>query len=301
VGLQSMSRNSPNGAWIGGAAYFIWGLFPLYWSLLSGVGSLQLLAHRGLWCALSVWLYLLIRGDVSWWRTLTPRLLKLLILGGCLVSINWGIYVAAILSGHIVDASLGYFITPLVSVVIGLSVMRERLNGLQMLAIALAAVGVTYLAWQLGKPPWVALVLACTFGVYGLVRKLAPINAIHGLAIESTVLAIPAAVYLLWREYHGTGAFGHGPLRDDVLLVLGGPVSAIPLAMFSYGAQRVSLVVLGMLQYISPIVALLLGVAVFHEPFGHAQRVAFICIWLALAVFTFNGVRGYLRSRSPAS
>jgi chloramphenicol-sensitive protein RarD len=296
-----MSRLGPNGGLVAGGAFFIWGLFPLYWIHLASVPTLQLLAHRGLWCAVAVWLFLIVRGDLSWCRSLTPRLLGLLTLGGGLVSINWGVYVWAINTGHVIDTSLGYFITPLVSVLIALCLWGERLNRYQTMAIVVATAGVTYLAWQLGAAPWIALLLALSFGVYGLVRKLARLNSVHGLAVESTVMMLPALAYLLWCEAQGTGAFMHSPWRVNLLLIVGGPISAVPLIMFSYGAQRVSLIVLGMLQYIAPTVALILGVAVFHEPFGHARQIAFLCIWIALVLFTFDGARRYWLSRTVAA
>src|SRR6187551_2612597 len=201
-----MSGSRAAGALAGAAAFFIWGLFPLFWSLLRDVPALQLLAHRALWCAIAVWGLLLARGDLGWVRQLTPRLWMLLSAGGLLISVNWGMYVWAVVTGHVIDTSLGYFITPLVSVVI--------------------AVGVLYLAWQLGHPPWIALTLAFSFGLYGLVRKLAPFDSIRGLAIESGVMFPPALLYLLWCEHSGQGAFLHGHWRDLLLLVAGGPVTA---------------------------------------------------------------------------
>jgi chloramphenicol-sensitive protein RarD len=286
---------------MGAAAYLIWGLFPLYWSELAGVPAMQLLAHRALWCAVAVWAWLLLRRDLDWTRQLTPKTLAPLALGGVLISINWGVYVLAVTTGHVIDTSLGYFITPLVNVLFAVWILRERLSRPQALAVIIAAAGVLYLAWQLGAPPWIALVLACSFGLYGLVRKLAPVDSVHGLAVESSVMFLPAVAYLLWCESRGTGTFMHGHWRDDLLLVAGGAVTSIPLVLFAMAVQRVSMIALGVLQYIAPTVALLLGLAVFHEPFGGARRAAFICIWVALALFTGEALRRYAaRTTAPA-
>ena len=283
---------------IGAAAYLIWGLFPLYWSKLTGVPPLQLLAHRAVWCAVAVWLWLVLRRDHAWIGRLAPRHALPLVVGGILISINWGVYVLAVTTGHVIDTSLGYFITPLVNVLFAVWILRERLSRSQSAAVILATGGVLYLAWQLGHPPWIALILACSFGLYGLVRKLAPFDSVHGLAIESTVMLFPAIACLLWCEWRGTGTFLHGHWRDDVLLVAGGAVTAIPLVLFAMAVQRVSMIALGVLQYIAPTVALLLGLVVFHEPFGGARRIAFVCIWLALALFTGEALFRYTRSRT---
>lgn len=293
-----MRPGSATGTTAGAAAFFIWGLFPLYWSLLGDVPALQLLAHRALWCAVAVWCLLLARGDLSWVRQITSRQLRLLAIGGLLISVNWGVFVWAVVSGHIIDSSLGYFITPLVSVVVAVWVLQERLSKAQGWAVGLAAAGVLYLAWQLGHPPWVALTLALSFGFYGLVRRLAPFDAVRGLAIESSVMLLPALLYLLWCEQGGQGDFLHGNWREDLLLIAGGPVTAVPLMLFAFSAQRISFLSLGIMQYISPSVALMLGIWVFHEPFGGARQVAFGCIWIALLIFTVDAL---LRYRFPAA
>src|SRR6478609_825118 len=294
-----MTRGRTAGALTGAAAFFIWGLFPLFWSLLRGVPALQLLAHRALWCAIAVWGLLVVRGDLAWVRTLSPRLWTLLAIGGLLISANWGMYVWAVVTGHVIDTSLGYFITPLVSVVLAVSVLRERLRMAQCAAVGIAATGVLYLAWQLGHPPWIALTLALSFGLYGLVRKLVPFDSMRGLAIESGVMLPPALLYLLWCEHTGQGAVLHGHWRDDLLLVAGGPVTAVPLLLFSLSAQRVSLLALSVMQYLAPSVALVLGILVFHEPFGGTRLLAFGCIWAALLIFTIDALRRYRAAAAP--
>lgn len=280
------------------AAFFIWGLFPLFWSLLVDVPPLQVVAHRALWCAVAVWAWLLARGELSWLRQVGLRALLWLALGGALISINWGVYVIAVVTGHVIDTSLGYFISPLVSFVIAVMVLREKLNWPQRLAVATATLGVVMLGLHLGTPPWIALVLAVSFGSYGLVRKLVPIDPVHSLAVESGVMLLPAVAYLLWCHGTGVGVFLHGEWRNDLLLMAGGPITAVPLVLFAYGAQRISMMGLGVMQYISPTVALLLGILVFREPFGAARLLAFGCIWLALAVFTGDALRRYWSYRA---
>jgi chloramphenicol-sensitive protein RarD len=278
-----------------GIAYFVWGLFPLYWSLFRGVPTFQLLAHRVAWCALAVWFYLLLRGEGGWWRSLASGTVARLAGSSLLISVNWGLYIAAVNSGHVIDTSLGYFITPLANVLFGVVLLRERLNMLQWLAVTCAATGVSYLAVVLGAPPWIALGLALSFGGYGLVRKTTPVDAVHGLALESTILLPPAVGYLVWCELTGRGAFLREPWHLDLLLGAGGVITAIPLVLFAIGARRVSMTMLGFLQYLAPSVALVLGVLVFHEPFGREQLVAFAWIWVALAVFSVDALRRYFR------
>ncbi len=250
---------------------------------------------------MAVWILLLARGELGWIRLVSPRLLALLALGGLLITANWGVYVAAVVTGHVIDTSLGYFITPLLSVVIAVAVLREKLSWPQRVAVTIATAGVALLGWHMGTPPWIALALAFSFGIYGLVRKLAPFDAVHGLAVESGVMLAPAVGYLLWCEAQGTGAFLHGHWRDDLLLIAGGPLTAVPLVLFAYGAQRVSMLTLGVTQYISPTVALLLGILVFHEPFAGMRQVAFGCIWVALVVFTADALRRYWSAGRPAA
>ncbi|HEV7632019.1 MAG TPA: EamA family transporter RarD [Steroidobacteraceae bacterium] len=287
-----MSKNPPgSGVPAAVTAYFLWGLFPLYWSLLSRVPIFQVLAHRAFWCALVVWLYLAARGEARWWRGLSARSFWMLVASSALISVNWSVYIYGVNTGHVLDTSLGYFINPLVNVVLGVLLLRERLSPLQWLAVACAAFGVGYLTVQLGALPWIALTLALSFGGYGLIRKLVAVDAVHGLALESAVLVVPAIVYLAWCMATGTGAFLHEAPYLDLLIVFGGVLTSVPMALFAYGARRVSMTLLGILQYMAPTVALLIGVLVFHEPFGPVQAVAFGCIWLALAIFALDGLR----------
>ena len=295
-----MNNRSSAGALAVASAFFIWGLFPLFWSRFGEIPALQVLAHRAVWCAVAVWVLLFARFDLAWALRMTMRQFGMLALGGALISVNWGVYVWAVMSGHVIDTSLGYFITPLVSVVFAVWLLRERLTPVQAIAVAIATAGVLILAWHLRAPPWIAMTLAMSFGVYGLIRKLAPFEPVHGLAVESGVMALPAIAYLLWCEHQGQGTFMRGHALRDLLLVTGGPLTALPLVLFAYGAQRVSMITLGLAQYIAPSVALLLGVWIFHEPFGSARFVAFGCIWVALGLFSGEALRRYLAGR-PAT
>ena len=274
------------------AAYVLWGVFPLYWYLLRDVPSLQTVAHRIVWCAVFVvgWLWLRERGD--WLRALwrKPRTLGLLACTGLLISTNWGLYIWAVTHGHVVDASLGYFINPLASVLLGVVVLRERLNPAQWTAVGFAAAGVAWLATRHGDPPWIALSLATSFAVYGLLRKIASAEALAGLAVESLFLLAPALAFLLWTEAAGTGAFGHGSVGRDVLLVLAGPATALPLIGFAYGARRIAYSLVGILQYVSPTLQLLIGVVLLGEAFVRDQAIGFGAIWAGLAIYAADGL-----------
>ena len=279
----------------GAAAYFIWGLFPLYWNLFRARPTFELLAHRIAWCAVAVWLYLVIKGEGSWWRSLSPATVARLALSSALISVNWAVYIAAVNTGHVVDTSLGYFITPLANVLFGVVVLRERLNAVQWLAVGCAVTGVVYLAIAVGNLPGIALVLALSFGGYGLVRKLTPVGAVHGLAVESTLMFLPSVAWILWSSVRGDDPILQQSLWLDLFLVVGGAVTAVPLVLFAIAARNVPLTLLGFLQYIAPTVGLLLGVFVFHEPFGRERWVAFGLIWLALANFSADALRRYWR------
>jgi chloramphenicol-sensitive protein RarD len=280
------------------AAYTLWGFFPIYFKALKEVPAPQVLAHRIVWAFLFLLGVLMVRHEVGTLRRLlTPRILLSYFGAGVLLAINWLAYVWGVAAGFIVETSLGYFINPLVSVVLGVLFLRERLRPWQWLPVGLAAVGVAYLTLEYGRLPWLALVLALSFGLYGLLKKLAPLNALHGLTLETGSVFLPALAYLVGIEIAGQGAFGHGPLSQTVLLALTGVVTAIPLLLFAGGARRVPLTMLGLLQYIAPSLQFLLGVFVYGEPFGPAQLVGFSLIWLALAIFSAEGVLAQRRQR----
>jgi chloramphenicol-sensitive protein RarD len=271
-------------------AYFIWGLWPLYWRLLEQVPALQIMAHRIVWCAAFVLGYLFLRYRLAWLAPLAVarRVLAMLAVSGILIAINWWLYIWAVNAGHIVETSLGYFINPLVSVTLGVLVLRERLNGRQWLAVAIAALGVIYMTLSFGEPPWIALALAGSFAAYGLLRKLAHVEAVQGLAVESTWL-LPAAIAILYAA-PTNGIFEGYDTQTIALLVIAGPTTALPLIWFAYGARRIPLSMVGILQYIAPSLQLLLAVFVFDEAFTRQHLVGFSCIWTALAIYAADGV-----------
>ena len=288
TGVPEPSRGLPAAA----TAYLIWGLFPVYWRLLASVAPVQIMAHRLVWCFLLVFGYLAWRRGFSWWKPFATdrRLLRLLAASALLIASNWWLYIWAVNAGHIVETSLGYFINPLVNVLLGVAVLKERLNPAQWLAVGVAATGVAVLTVQVGALPWIALCLALTFGTYGLIRKVAVVESIPALGLESSILFLPALVYLAFEAAQGTGAFLHQGATIDLLLVLCGPLTAIPLILFAYGAQRIPYSMMGILQYLAPTLQLLCGVAIFHEPFTSAQLRGFGCIWIALAIYAGDGL-----------
>ncbi|MGH8453773.1 MAG: EamA family transporter RarD [Nevskiales bacterium] len=272
-------------------AYFIWGLWPLYWRLLEQVPTLQIMAHRAIWCAAFVLAYLFLRYRLVWLQPLraSPRVLGLLAVSGLLIGGNWWLYIWAVNAGHVVETSLGYFINPLVSVALGVVVLSERLNPRQWFAVAIAAAGVAYLTVKFGQPPWIALGLALSFAAYGLLRKIAHVGAIPGLAVECSFLLLPAIAILLTTGTH-SGLFGeYSPLTIG-LLIAAGPTTALPLVWFAYGARRVPLSMMGILQYIAPSLQLLCAVLIFNEPFTHTHLIGFACIWAALAIYAADGM-----------
>lgn len=286
------------------AAYALWGVFPLYWYLLKDVPALQIIAHRVIWCGVFVAGWLVLRQGTRWLRQALaqPRVGAMLLASSVLISFNWGVYIWAVTNGRVVDASLGYFINPLVSIVIGVLILRERLNATQWVAVSIAALGVLWLTFRHGEVPLVALALAFSFAFYGLLRKLAAVDAMPGLAIESLILFLPALLWLGWSESQGLGRFAHGDLRQDALLVFGGALTALPLIGFAYGARRIPYSLVGILQYISPTLQLLCGVLLLGEAFVVEQAVGFACIWIALAIYAIDSWRRarQLRDALPA-
>ena len=281
-------------------AFTIWGVFPAYWHLLKAVPSMQIMAHRVVWSAVLVVGWLLWRQGWDWWRTIAarPRMLAALALSGAVIAFNWGLYIWAVNAGHVVETSLGYFINPLVTVALGVVVLRERLRRPQWIAVACAAAGVAWLTWSAGSPPWIALGLAGSFALYGLVRKLVPVDAVAGLGVESLFMFLPALAYVLWAEAgHGGGFIGGWSLGTQLLLVFSGVVSAVPLVAFAYGVRRIPLSLVGLLQYIGPTLQLLLAVWFFREPFTAVHALGFGAIWLGLAIFAGEGLwRGRRRA-----
>jgi chloramphenicol-sensitive protein RarD len=281
-------------------AFLMWGVFPIYFKAVQGVPATEVLAHRVLWSLAFVALLL---GAMRNWRWVLqlrePRVLRSFVASALLVSLNWLIYIWAVQAGRVVDASLGYFINPLVNVLIGALVLHERLRPAQWAAVLLAALGVAWLTWQAGAPPWIGLALALTFATYGLLRKTAPLGALEGLAVETALLTPLALAWLLWLAWTGTSVFvagfggGHGGSASpaqSLLLLLAGPITAVPLLLFAAGARRIPLATLGLLQYVGPTLQLLLGVYLYDEPFDAAKGAGYGAIWIALAVFSVESL-----------
>jgi chloramphenicol-sensitive protein RarD len=274
-------------------AFAAWGLFPLYFRQIASVHPLEVVLHRSVWSLLFVLLLLTALRRFGWLREVAaqPRRLGLFGVSALLLSGNWLLYVYAVRSGQVVEASLGYFINPIVNVLLGVLVLHERLSRLQWSAVALASAGVLWLTLLNGRLPWIALVLAVSFGLYGLMRKTATLGAVEGLALETMLLAPLMVPALLWWTLRGSGAMAQDDLALDAWLVIGGPLTALPLLLFAAGARRLPLATIGLLQYLSPTIQLALGVWVFHEPFDRARLVGFAFIWSALLLYSLDGWR----------
>jgi chloramphenicol-sensitive protein RarD len=281
------------------SAFLCWGLFPLYFHAIGEVPPLQILAHRMLWSLLFLLIVLAVRRQWAWLKLLRqPRVVASFIASAVLLSVNWLIYIWAVNNGHVIEASLGYFINPLVNISLGYLLLKERLRPAQWMAIGVAALGVAWLTWQAGTVPWIALALAFSFGGYGLLRKTAALGALEGLSFETMVLFPLAAAYVAWLTVHGQNAFiNTDSTSTRLLLAAAGPITAIPLLLFASGARQIPLSVLGLLQYLSPTLQFLLGVWIFHEAFTADRLVGFVLIWGALALFAIEGL---LRKPAPA-
>ncbi|GAP35658.1 protein rarD [Piscinibacter sakaiensis] len=288
--------------WYASAAYVCWGLFPLYFRALADVPASEVLVHRIVWSLVFVALLLGLRRQWRWLGEALrqPRLVGSVAVSALLLSTNWLTYIWAITHGQIVEASLGYFITPLVNVGLGVAVLRERPRAMQWAALALASAGVAGLTLATGRLPWIALVLAASFGLYGLMRKTAPLGALEGLALETLLLApFALGTAALWM-LQGTSHFPAPTLATNLWLIGVGPVTAVPLLLFAAGARRVTMTTLGLLQYIGPSLQLLVGVGLLGERFGAERLPGFVLIWLALATYSVDGLRQARRPVAPA-
>jgi chloramphenicol-sensitive protein RarD len=293
-------RRSLAGVAYASAAYLTWGLFPLYFRALAGVPAPEILAHRIAWSLLFVaaLVTLLRRWEPTLRQLRAPGTLPRLAASALLISSNWLVYIWAVNSEHVLQASLGYFINPLVTVLLGVLFQGERLTRRQVLAVAIAAAGVGALVVRTGQLPWVSLSLAITFGLYGLVRKRVPVDAVAGLLAEVGVLAPLALLYLGWLERSGAAHFLAGP-RQTALLAASGAITAIPLIWFALGVQRLRLTTVGLLLYLNPTVQFAIAVFAFGEPFTQSHAIAFGCIWISLAIYTAEAL-GVAR-RGPSS
>jgi len=280
-------------------AYTAWGILPLYWKLLDEIPATQILAHRIFWSF--VFVIVLLLASHNWKKVIVicknKKNVLLIFLCACFVTINWGTYIWAVNSGHVVESSMGYYINPLVVFLFSVTILREKLNHWQIAAIFLAAIGVLIITLQYGKIPWVALILAVSFAIYGLIKKLINVDAMGGLALETAVIAPFALIYILFRESQGLGALGSAPPVTLLLLIGSGIITATPLLWFAQATRRLHFSTVGFLQYICPSLSLILGVFVFKEPFTTIHLLSFGFIWMALIIYTLANV-GVLKSKS---
>jgi chloramphenicol-sensitive protein RarD len=276
---------------------------PIYFKALQQVSPLEILLHRIAWAFVFLLIVLAVRRQWSWIAKVArqPKVLAGFTASAALLSVNWFIYIWSVNNGHVVDASLGYFINPLVNVLLGFLLFHERLRPVQWVAVGLAAAGVVWLTWQAGHPPWIGLALAFSFGFYGLLRKTASLGALEGLSVETFLLFPIALGYLVVLALHDQNAFLHASVMSKWLLVAAGPITAIPLLLFAAGARRIRMSTLGLLQYLAPSLQLLLGVWLYQEPFGGKRLAGYAVIWLALALYSLEGIwRAWLVRPSSA-
>jgi chloramphenicol-sensitive protein RarD len=284
-------------------AFVWWGLFPLYFRIVDTVAPLEILAHRVVWCLLTLGAVLTWRGQWAWLRLVLrrPKVLLAFLASALLIGANWLAYILAVSHGHVIEASLGYFITPLVNVLLGMTILHERLRRAQWVALAIATAGVVWLTVQAGRPPWIALSLAITFGGYGLLRKVAALGALEGLTLETLLLAPLALLVLVVATVNGSASFPAPHLLTNAWMIALGPITAVPLLLFAAGARRLSMATLGIVQYVGPSIQFVLGATVFNEPLSRARFVGFACIWLALVVYSFDGWRVSRPAGAPPS
>jgi len=279
-------------------AYVLWGFFPIYWKFLHQVPALQVIGHRIGWSFILLIVIVLASRQWNDFRALalTPKVIGIYAIASVLLTINWLVYVWGVNSGFIVETSLGYFINPLLSVLLGVIFLRERLRPSQWIPVAIAAVGVIYLTVVYGRLPWIALTLAFSFGFYGFVKKLAPLGSLYGLTLETGIVFPVALIYLLVVEFRGTGAFLHESAWTTVLLIGAGAVTTIPLLMFASAAKQIPLSVVGLLQYIAPTIQFLIGIFIYKEAFDRSHLIGFGIVWVALIIFW---VENFLAQRVP--
>lgn len=297
---ETKNRETRAGLLYGIGAYGMWGLVPLFWPLVKPAGAVEILAHRMVWSLAVVGLALLALRRWDWIRELarSPRKLALITVAAAVISVNWGLYIWAVNNGRVVESSLGYFINPLVTIALGVLVLKERLRPAQWVAVGIGFAAVVVLAVGAGRPPWISLTLAFSFATYGLVKKQVNIGGLESLAAETAVQFLPALGYLLWLGSHGEMAFGAHGTGHALLLASTGLVTAIPLVCFGAAAIRVPLSTLGLLQYLAPVFQFLLGVLYFHEAMPAERWAGFSLVWLALTVLSWDALRTARRSRA---
>jgi len=280
-------------------AFGIWGFLPLYWKALDQVHAMEIMTHRMIWSMLLIAILLLLRRN---WQSLkeairSPAVLLNALACALLLALNWVTYIWGVNNGYIIETSLGYYINPLMNVLLAVVVLQERLRRVQWLAIALAAIGVLYMTLNYGQLPWIALTLATSFAIYSLLHKQTSLSSMNGLALETGMLFVPALLFLIWCHSKGMGAFGNISTEVNLLLIGSGIITAVPLLLFGYAAQRISLTTLGILQYLGPTIQLVIGIWVYNEPFDSTRAFAFAMIWAALVIYTLESIWHHRRQR----
>jgi chloramphenicol-sensitive protein RarD len=285
------------GFWFALTAYGLWGIIPVYFKSVDFAGPFEIIAHRICWAVLVLAVLIILRGQMAGIRHLNRQRLLWLVLSGSLLAINWSVFIWALLNERMLETSIGYYINPLVNVLLGGLFLGERLNRAQAMAVGLAGIGVLNELFAVGVFPWVGLTLAFTFGFYGLVRKKIMVDSLVGLGVESLLLLPLAGGYLVWLYLTGVGSMAAGNGAEVALLALGGPLTVIPLVAFAAAALRLPLTTLGFFQYLAPTLTMLLAIFVYDEPFRSSQAITFGCIWAALAVFSYDAVATQRRLR----
>ena len=280
-------------------AYLLWGFLPVFWKQLQKVPANEILCHRMVWSLVFALILLISRRRWKWLKLIRskPRILITYFVTASMLAVNWFVYIWSVNHNYIVETSLGYFINPLIYVLLGFIILKERPRLWQWVAIGIATIGVLYLTLSYGTFPWIALTLACTFGLYGLLRKTSSLNALEGLSLETALLFLPALFFLLYLEGSSSGSFGHVEISTLVLLILTGVVTGVPLLLFAAAARRIPLTSIGILQYIAPTFQFLLGVFIYKEVLDKTRLLGFIIIWIALVIYTVESIK-YIRIRN---
>ena len=298
---QTERAPAPAGLGFGAGAFLLWGLFPAFFGLLDFAGPLEVLAHRVVWTLAVMLVVMSVAGRLRGLRGMGLRTWLLVAAASAAISINWGVYVYGVTTDQVVQCALGYFINPLVSVLLGVVIFRERLNRAQFAAIGLAVTAVVVLTVDYGRPPWIALTLACSFATYGLVKKVVPLDPLRSLTAEGLVAVPVALVYLAAIGATGDGSFVADGAGRTLLLLACGPITTLPLLLFGAAAQRLPLVTMGIIQYLTPALQMAWGVAIVHEDMPASRWIGFVLIWFALAVFTTDMVRRVRRRSGSAA
>ena len=279
-------------------AFLAWGVLPIYWKLLNSVPAFEILAHRIFWSFVFLLLWLLWSKQKRVWVLLKQKKTRnSLFLSSLLIGCNWGLYIYAVNSNQIIEASLGYYITPLMNIMLGMLVLKEKLDKLKLAALLIACISVLYLTFDYGQFPWISIILAISFSLYGLIKKTAGIEAMPALSIETLILAPAAATFIGYKFVVGSGAMFTSSSFIDIMFVMSGVATTLPLYWFAKGAQRIPLSSVGFMQYIGPSIMLIIGILMYGEAFRHEQAIAFGLIWCALALYTISMIRNTRKNR----